>query len=526
MKRGRGGRRKRALPLSFRVAAIYALLVTATLVVVAGLAIQFTRSQVTGGDDKALFAVVQSFNSVVPKQLNADLAAGQDQATAFPEEARKWLSDQALPEGEGAAVLISASQTLLSQGLDIKDSLPAATLRQLLTSDHDTWFSVKGNHGTVRVYRELVSQAGTPVATVLVSASESQIITHNLGPLLKDIGLASLIGLVFATLLGLIAVRRTLRPLARMSRDVESISETDDLSKRVSGAGPLDEVGRLAEAFDGMLGRLQVAFQGQRRFLSDASHELRTPMTVVRGQLELLAMDVGTVAGRRSMSIAVEELDRMSRIVEDLLLLARLDEGMPLGRDVVEVELVVGEALLRGMLTSPGQVAVDVPSELCVLADPDRLLQVLTNLVTNAVRHGQGAAIGIRARQGGDLVRIEVADQGPGIAPDELPHVFERLFRGSKARSDSPGGAGLGLAIAASLVEAMNGTIEAASTLGVGTTFSVILPAATQRASWAGQADGYPGAPPTNGHTAPPGVPAGARVGAHTGGKGGSGHRV
>lgn len=524
MTRGRGGR-KRALPLSFRVAAIYALLVTATLVVVAGLAIQFTRAQVTGGDDKALFAVAQSFNSVVPKQLNADLAAGQDQPTAFTTETRKWLSDQALPQGQGAAVLISSTQLLYSQGLNIKDALPSASLRQLLTSDRDTWFSVKGNHGTVRVYRELVSEGGKPVAIVLVSASESQIISHNLGSLLKDVALASVIGLVFATFLGFIAVRRTLRPLARMSREVESISETDDLSKRVSGAGPLDEVGRLAEAFDRMLGRLQVAFQGQRRFLSDASHELRTPMTVVRGQLELLAMDVGTVAGRRSMSIAVEELDRMSRIVEDLLLLARLDEGMPLGRDVVEVELVVGEALLRGMLTSPGQVTVDVPSELCVLADPDRLLQVLTNLVTNAVRHGQGAPIGIRARQGGDLVRIEVADQGPGIAPDELPHVFERLFRGSKARSESPGGAGLGLAIAASLVEAMNGSIEAASTLGIGTTFSVILPAAAQRGPRSGPSGPY-GPPPSTGQNAGLDIPADAHLGAHSALKGGSGHRV
>jgi len=316
-----------------------------------------------------------------------------------------------------------------------------------------------------------------------VGAAQSKVVNHAVWNLLKGIGAASAIGLVFATTLGLFAVRRTLRPLEEMSHEVESIQETDDLSKRLSGRGPPDEVGRLAEGFDRMLGRLQEAFMSQRRFLSDASHELRTPMTVVRGQLELLAMDVESLAGRRSMSIAIEELDRMGRIVEDLLLLARLDEGMTLARDSVEVELVVGEALLRTILDS-GDVRVQVAPELCILGDADRLLQVLTNLVTNAVRHGRNAPISVRGWPEGDYVKIEVADRGPGISPEDLPHVFERLYRGSKARSESPGGAGLGLAIAASLVKAMDGWIGVSSTLGLGTAFTVTLPGAAPVSSY------------------------------------------
>ncbi|HLI55673.1 MAG TPA: HAMP domain-containing sensor histidine kinase, partial [Actinomycetota bacterium] len=180
----------------------------------------------------------------------------------------------------------------------------------------------------------------------------------------------------------------------------------------------------------------------------------------------------------RSMSIAIEELDRMGRIVEDLLLLARLDEGMPLARQSVEVELVVGEALLRGMLTG-AEVDVEIPPGLTVEADPDRLLQVLTNLVTNAVKHASGSPIMVSASQLADSVRIDVSDRGPGIDPVDLPHVFERLYRGAKSRSEDPRGAGqgagLGLAIAKSLVEAMGGRINVASRLGVGTTFTVIL---------------------------------------------------
>jgi two-component system OmpR family sensor kinase len=329
-----------------------------------------------------------------------------------------------------------------------------------------------------------MQDASRHVAGILVlGAQQSKVVNHAVWNLLKGIGAASAIGLVFATTLGLFAVRRTLRPLEDMSHEVESIQETDDLSKRLSGRGPRDEVGRLAEGFDRMLGRLQEAFMSQRRFLSDASHELRTPMTVVRGQLELLAMDVESLPGRRSMSIAIEELDRMGRIVEDLLLLARLDEGMTLARDSVEVELVVGEALLRAML-SAGDVRVQVAPELCILGDADRLLQVLTNLVTNAVRHGRNAPISVRAWPEGDYVKIEVADRGPGISPEDLPHVFERLYRGSKARSESPGGAGLGLAIAASLVKAMDGWIGVASTLGLGTTFTVTLPGAAPVSSY------------------------------------------
>ncbi|MGH2709100.1 MAG: sensor histidine kinase, partial [Actinomycetota bacterium] len=319
---------------------------------------------------------------------------------------------------------------------------------------------------------------GTQVGTLVVAISRSTL-ESTIGTLFSGIAIASGIGLAFATLLALVAVRRTLLPLARISREVEAIQETGDLSRRVTGLGPADEVGRLGDAFDGMLERLEEAFLSQQRFLSDASHELRTPLTVIRGQLELLDREIRSLEARRSLAVAVEELDRMRRIVEDLLLLARLDEGMPLATEPVEVELAVEEALLRSMVLASREPKVKVESELYVTADPDRLLQVLTNLVSNAVRHGGDAPVGIEARGRNGQVEIEVSDAGPGISPEDLPHVFERLFRGSIARSRSPEGAGLGLAIAASLVRAMNGEITVSSTLGDGTTFTVALPRAT-----------------------------------------------
>lgn len=169
----------------------------------------------------------------------------------------------------------------------------------------------------------------------------------------------------------------------------------------------------------------------------------------------------------------------MRRIVEDLLLLARLDEGMPLARERVEVELIAREALLRGMQLERREHVVDIEEGLTVVADPERLLQVLTNLVTNAVRHGGiDATIAIAARREGSRVAISVADTGPGIPPEEVQRVFERLYRGASSRTRSPGGAGLGLAIAASLIKAMRGEIAVDSVMGAGTTFTVRLPAA------------------------------------------------
>ena len=479
---------KRAMPLSLRVASIYAMLVAATLLVAAGLALQFTRNQLSGQVDNQLKALAMSFQKKVPDGVKTRVATGQNFTAAVVSETVNWLGYSSFFEGQGAVVAVRnlpppnlfQPKGAYDLATEIKGYLPG-----VVNVPQAKWLNLQGQTGaSIRVLRVPITDPhGNVAGTLLVGATQSKVVNHAVWNLLKGIGAASAIGLVFATALGLVAVRRTLRPLEEMSHEVESIQETDDLSKRLSGRGPRDEVGRLAEGFDRMLGRLQEAFLSQRRFLSDASHELRTPMTVVRGQLELLAMDVESLPGRRSMSIAIEELDRMGRIVEDLLLLARLDEGMPLARDSVEVELVVGEALLRAMLGA-GDVRVQIVPELCILGDADRLLQVLTNLITNAVRHGRNAPITVTGRPEGDYVKIEVSDRGPGISPEDLPHVFERLYRGSKARSESPGGAGLGLAIALSLVKAMDGWIDVDSEPGVGTTFTVTLPAATPVSSY------------------------------------------
>jgi two-component system OmpR family sensor kinase len=465
--------RRRVLPLSLRIVGIYAMLVAATLLVVTGLALHLTRIHLAREVDQRLAAVASSFRKGPAKEAvgPAELAR----------KAQAWLEQQAFPQDQVAAVAPAEGGEVLQSagGIDLADISGAG---DLLVSKKRVWSDVEGPDGPVRALAVPILQRGRPVGTqvgTLVVAVSRSTLESTIGTLFSGIAIASGIGLAFATILALVAVRRTLLPLARMSREVEAIQETGDLSRRVAGLGPSDEVGRLAEAFDGMLGRLEEAFLSQQRFLSDASHELRTPLTVIRGQLELLDQEIRSLEARRSLAVAVEELDRMRRIVEDLLLLARLDEGMPLAAEPVEVELAVEEALLRSMVAATREPEVKVEPELYVRADPDRLLQVLTNLVSNAVRHGGDVPVGVKAWARNGRVEIAISDAGPGIAPEDLPHVFERLFRGSVARARSPEGAGLGLAIAASLVHAMDGEIAVESTLGNGTTFTVVLPRAT-----------------------------------------------
>ena len=462
----RADRRPRAIPLTLRLAWIYALLVAATLLIVAGVALTLVRGHLDRELDHRLLAAVESFRSGPAQRVTRarDVAA----------EARRWLAASAFPEDQAVAVATADGRVLTGAGgLEVGE---VEGWDALLSSEESRWWELSGPDGSIRALTAPLVLDGTHSGTLVVAASR-QAQLETVSALLSGVFWAIGLGLAFATLIGVTAVRRALMPLRRMSEAVELIQRSDDLSRRIRSEGPRDEVGRLAEAFDEMLVRLEEAFGSQRRFLSDASHELRTPLQVARGQLEFLEETIRDAEGRRSVAVATEELERMRRLVEDLLLLARLDEGMPLAREPVEVELVAREALLRGMQLERREHTVEMEAGLTALADHEHLLQVLTNLVTNAIKHGgPEASISIRGWRDGPSVAVSVSDTGPGIQPEEVEKVFERLYRGDRARTGSPGGAGLGLSIAASLTRAMGGEITVESEVGRGTTFTLRLP--------------------------------------------------
>jgi two-component system OmpR family sensor kinase len=460
------------MSLTVRLALTYALLVGATLLVVLGLAVQLTRTYLSNSLDRRLTSAVQSFQEGPAGRVRQpeDLIA----------EGSSWLSVSSFPGDQ--MVAIRGPDTDGDGADDVRTNSGGIGVDQvsggadLLFATESRWWNLQGPDGSFRALTVPLQLRGEQIGTLVVGASRGDE-EGTLAGLVSGIVIAAAVGLGFATLLGVLVVRRTLRPLRSMAREVAAIQSSGDLSRRVDHGGLRDEVGQLAAGFDRMMARLELAFASQRRFLGDASHELRTPLTVIRGQLELMEEGLHSPEARRSLALATEELERMRRIVDDLLLLARLDEGTPLHREPVEVDLVLREALLRGMQLARREALVEVEPGLYAMADFDRLLQVLTNLVNNAVRHaGEDATLILRAREDGDRILMEVADTGPGIPPEELPHVFDRLYRGSAAKAATPAGAGLGLAIVASLTQAMGGDVGVESSPGQGTTFRVWLP--------------------------------------------------
>jgi len=440
--------------------------VVATLVLVSGLTLRLTHVYLTGELDRDLLRTIRSFDEGPARRIR-----WEDQLFL---EARTWLAAHPSAPDEVIAVRTSQGLVLTNAGGFSLREVPGA--RDLLDAGAPQWRILDSPTGRVRVAAVPLVLEGRQIGTLVVAASKTRL-KSTLSALQWRIATASGVGLLLAIAVGYRAVRRSLRPLTRMVRQIASIQASGDLSQRVGPTDIADEIGQLASAFDRMLSRLQDAFRAQQRFLSDASHQLRTPLTVARGHLELLQQELTTAQGRRSLGIATAELDDMAKVVQDLLLLARLDEGIPLERRAVEVDLILREAVLRALPPSAQSATIDARPGLVALGDPDRLVQVLSNLIANAVQHGgSGAAITLAARHDGTRVTITVSDTGPGIPPDELPHIFERFYRGSQARRHS-GGVGLGLPIAASLVQAMGGAITVRSTRSQGTTFTVALPA-------------------------------------------------
>ena len=284
-------------------------------------------------------------------------------------------------------------------------------------------------------------------------------------------GAVGLVVLLIGSLLAWRVAESVLRPVRSLTRTARAITETD-LTRRIEVEGS-DEITELASAFNSTLDRLELALTTQRRFLNDAGHELRTPITIVRGHLELL----GSEPEEREAAVALvlDELDRMARIVDDLLLLAKAE-----GPDFLHVETVDVGALtdevrskLEGMAARAW--ALDGRGRGVVVADRQRLTQALMQLAENAVKHTQpDDEIAVGSLVGGGEARFWIRDEGSGIAAAEQPDVFTRFARG--AESTRGDGAGLGLSIVKAIAEAHHGRVELASEPGAGSTFTLVVP--------------------------------------------------
>ena len=309
-----------------------------------------------------------------------------------------------------------------------------------------------------------------------------------------------ILGVVLAVWGGWLLAGRALAPLGRITHTAEVIASSDGpvaLSKRLDVPDSDDELSHLALTFNVMLDRIETAFDTQRRFVSDASHELRTPLTSVRGNVDVLLrqMKSSRPVEREDLvevlGIVQRESGRMGRLIDDMLVLARSDsagQGTLLRRDVVSLEVVAREALhTAGQLAAGQQLDLEVVEPVTLYGDGDRLVQVILILLDNALRHTPAEGrVEVRIdralddEEGIDCARITVRDTGSGIAPEHVPHLFERFYRAGDARSRASGGTGLGLSIALSIVRGHGGWIDVDTAVGEGTTFVVWLPIGTE----------------------------------------------
>ena len=356
----------------------------------------------------------------------------------------------------------------------------------------------------LRVLTSPLLAAGQPIGVLQVARALWSVET--LLARLQFLLVVAIMGsLFFALIGGWLLARAALAPIDRVTQTAGLIGDSRDFGRRLESVDPPDEIGRLSATFNSMLGQLQAAYAelqsanerlaenlaAQRRFIADASHELRTPLTTIRGNAGLLKQvaDMSPEDREESLEQIAGESERMSRLVQQLLVLARADSGLLLSREAVVLDDLTREVVRQIATIAPEiELSLDAPAEVIVMGDRDYLKQLLLILLDNAVKYTPaGGRVSIEVRPlaadpptTAPRAIVRVADSGVGIAADDLPHVFERFFRADRARQG--GGTGLGLAIAKWIVEEHRGSITVESEVGVGSTFVVELPLGSDRA--------------------------------------------
>jgi signal transduction histidine kinase len=431
------------------------------------------------------------------------------QADAFAHGPRRFPGSSGQPEISGAppggpppegnlpggalparwAQTRSFDGTVIWQTPDLSDtSLPLSDKGLQAVQNGTGWFeTAQVQDQPLLIYSQPYMAQGGAVEIVQVAAPIAER-EQALGTLRLILVVGCSLVTVAAFAIGWVLSGMVLRPIHRITHTARAIGAEHNFSRRVQHTGPTDEVGQLAVTFNTMLAELETAYrqleqalESQRRFVADASHELRTPLTTIRGNIELLRREPPIDASERVdiMADTTDEVERLIRLVNQLLILAHADAGQPLQCEPLPIKPLLEDVCRQARLLTPDDAILCEPSpDALVLGDRDALKQVLLILVDNALVHtSPGTTIEMTAAISDGRVAIRVRDTGPGIAPDALPHIFERFYRGQVSRSGT--GTGLGLSIAKELVKAQGGTISVESQVGRGSAFTVTLPQAT-----------------------------------------------
>jgi len=379
--------------------------------------------------------------------------------------------------GTNGVVLFSSDRGLIGRG-----GSEVTEILQSAMAGHTAFVSTRSllRKDNIRVVAMPVHRAGFVVGALLLGRSTSEM--HSFFELMYLIGgLLGLISMLVSAYAGYVMARRALKPMDEIGVIAKSFA-AGDLSKRLELSTPDQEIRHLMRSLNKMFADLEGSIQAQKRFTADASHELRIPLTILRGEIE-----VALLRKRRPGEYAevlrqqLEVIDRMQRIVDGLLTLARADAGLlELAHDEIDLSLLLEEVGQQHLTLFAGKgirFDMEIDDGLRVIGDQDRLGRVAFNLLNNAYKHAPAnTRVRFMATAQDDEAVITVADEGPGIAPEHIEHIFDRFYRSDEARDRETGGAGLGLAISKRIVEAHGGSIEVESTLGEGTVFRFLLP--------------------------------------------------
>jgi two-component system OmpR family sensor kinase len=371
--------------------------------------------------------------------------------------------------------LIDASQNILI----LNSPLDPAGIHSLVPVFRDV------NRGGVRlrVFTVPLVTTSNRLEGILQVGTRMNVVNATQQTLLEVLLIGTLLAIIAAGLAAWFSSLQVLRPLDNVTEAALQITSADDLSRRIPYSGSSsDEVGQLVAAFNQTLSRLENLFTTQRRFLADVGHELRTPLTVIKGNVGLMRKIKDF--DEESLVTIEDEVDRLTRMVGDLLLLAQAESGkIPLAHEVVELDTLLLEVLNQMQVLVHNRIKLSLGSidQVLVCGDRDRLKQVIVNLVGNAINYTpKGGEIVVALGKASDRAQLTVTDNGPGIPTEDLPHIFERFYRGEKSRTRQKDGKGygLGLSIAYWIIRNHGGRIEVNSTLGKGSTFCVWLPLA------------------------------------------------
>lgn len=428
--------------------------------------------------------VTMSFARVLQSEADAILTAEAQQANDLVDidegKLVEAIPTERVPAGLVMAVYNQQGRLLFSN--DTQSVLPRlASERFKAGARADSFETIRQADGSGwRVAVIPIIDDGQALGLLHVARSQ-QTVEQALGQLLTLLAVGVPIILVLAGVAGLLIAGRTLAPVERLIRTTELI-KADDLTRRLPVPPQHDEVGRLALTFNRLLDRLERAFQRQRQFTADASHELRTPLAMLASQADVtLARPRQADEYCQALTSMREDIERMNVLVGQLLMLARADAGQEqLTRERLDLDNLINDTVMAMVPLAEAQgitLAHNNGQGVPIIGDQTRLTQLVINLVDNAIKYTPaGGQVTVGAQVVDDKAWFEVSDTGPGIAPEHLPHLFERFYRVDLARSRARGGTGLGLAICRWVVEAHQGEIMVNSQLGRGTRVTVTLP--------------------------------------------------